>query len=82
MQRENFIVYSPPTAYRRVDGVFRVEWNPVETLDIDIGRGVVLVCQRRGVKLWDGGVLRRWVEVTQVGFKFEGGDVQWYHSGQ
>jgi hypothetical protein len=42
------------------------EFGPAE---LYVGGGCFLVFERRGIKEWDGHVLRRWVEVRRVGFK-------------
>ena len=47
---------------------------------IHVGAGILLVFERQGVKEWDRYVMRRWVEVTRVGFCMGPGcPVRWYH---
>ena len=66
--------------FDRDRGVFRLVrgFGPAE---FDTPMGFVLVYEWNGVKEWDGRVLRRWVEVTRVGFKMgPTHPVYWYRS--
>ena len=73
----------PGWRFHRFEGgnqIFRLE-RDLGATQLHIGGGLVFVCERKGVKEWDGVVFRAWVEVTRVGvggLAAMGSSVQWY----
>ena len=71
----------PGWGFHRQEGEYRVYrlYQGLGVAEHHIGGGLLLVFDRRGVKEWDGRVLRKWVEVSRAGLKM-GADqpVLWY----